>query len=147
MILFHFTALHFIEKIKREGLTKGAMPWNLDKDGNPTLERPYQWLTRNSSFDQQWCLLGNLEYSRNAYRIAIQLPDRPRDFTKTPFLFKWEELCRRCRPDCMEEVNKTGGDVDNWFVFRGRIPPHWFIEVKRNNGEAFRGTPGDIVTG
>src|SRR4051812_18140305 len=111
-VLYHFTAAHCIEKIRRQGLTKGALPWDLDQHGNPTFRHPFQWLTTNANFGQPWCLLGELPFSRNAWRITVCVPT-----THEKQVLSWPELCRRCQPQSAEELNRTGGDVQNWRLF------------------------------
>lgn len=130
LLLYHFTAAHCIPKIRQRGLTKGALPWNLDKQGNPEMRRGFQWLTTNPDFAQPWCVLGNLPFPRNAYRITVLIPSH-----RQSRVFTWSELCRRCQPDCAEEINRNGGDIENWRVFAGPIPPTWFLEIARNTGQ------------
>jgi hypothetical protein len=127
-ILYHFTSGHCIEKINHQGLTKGALPWNLHpRTGRPTFRRPFQWLTTNASFTQAWCLLGNLPFPRNAFRVTVCIPA-----THQGNVISWMDMCLAGNPDCADEINRTGGDVDNWRVFAGCIPPQWIIETLRN---------------
>jgi hypothetical protein len=141
-ILHHFAPQHAIEGIRARGLIKGAMPWNLDKHGNPTMTTHhsgnpkikgpgYQWLTVNGSWDQSWAFLGNLPYPKNAYRITVLIPEK----AALRFLHHWKALCDRGRPDCAPFINTKGVDWTNWFVFYGPIPPTWFLEVQRNMGQ------------
>lgn len=130
MILHHLTAAHNVRGIRAKGLVKGVLPWNLDRNGDCTFRRPFQWLTTNPSFHQQWCLLGALPFPRNAYRVTVAIPDDRRKR-----LHPWLELVRRCNPDSAEELNRTGGDVENWWLYYGPIPPNWIIEIARNLGE------------
>jgi hypothetical protein len=127
MILYHFTADHFVPKIKARGLVKGRLPWNFDKHGNPQMLPGYQWLTTNPDYLQPWCLLGNLPYSRNAVRITVEVPK-----THEERVFNWLALCRARNPDCAEAINSTGGDVENWRVYGGPIPPFWFVAIEHN---------------
>ncbi len=131
-ILYHFTSVHAIDKIRARGLTKGVLPWNLDARGRPTFRSPFQWLTTNPSYAQTWCLLGSLPFSRNAYRITVCVP-----INRAEHVISWPELCQACNPDSAEELNRTGGDVQNWRLFAGRIPPAWFIAIDLNLGERF----------
>ncbi len=133
MTYHHFTAAHFLPEIRRRGLTKGAIPWNYDRNGRPTMQRGYQWLTTNPDFNQPWCLLGDLPYARNAVRLTIAIPA-----THQPKLAKWLELCARYRPHCADDVNAVGGDVENWRVYHGRIPPGWIVAEEINFGERLR---------
>ncbi len=130
LLLYHFTGAPFIAQIQREGLTKGVLPWNLNKYGKPTFKTPFQWLTTNADYSQPWCLLGSLPFARNAHRITVLIPPN-----QMQHVLKWSELVRRCQPDCAGEINATGGDVENWRVFHGRIPPSWFLSIDANMGE------------
>lgn len=127
---YHFTSAHAVEKIRSQGLTRGILPWNLDARGRPTFRKPFQWLTTNPSFSQRWCLLGELPFSRNAYRITVAVPA-----TQIEHLIAWPELVRACNPDSAEELNRNGGDTENWRLFAGSIPPAWFIAIEPNMGE------------
>lgn len=140
MIVYHFTSTTLIPRVSREGLTKGALPWNMQHDGTPEMRRGFQWLTTDPEwFNQGWCLMGNLPFSRNAYRITIDIP--------LPWerrVFKWSEMVRRCQPDSAEVLDKVGGDTSKWMVFAGRIPPQWFIAIARNPFDTMR---PDIIDG
>lgn len=141
MILYHFTSAHHIAKIRSQGLTKGVLPWAFDlKTGNPIMRRPFQWLTANPQWEQPWCLLGNLPFSRNAWRITVNIPAE-----HYPKIIEWLAICRRYNPESAAELNATGGDVENWRLFFGRIPPGWFLEVTRNGGQVMR--PEDLLIG
>ncbi len=129
-IYYHFTGLHSIQHIQANGLTKGLLPWNLDREGNATFRRGFQWLTTNPNWTQAWCLNGHLPFPKNAYRITVCVP-----FLYRRRVFAWLELCRRCLPDSAEEINRTGGDVENWHVYAGAIRPEWFLAVDRNTND------------
>lgn len=133
MIYFHFTSAHLADKVRARGLTKGAIPWNLDQHGRPEMRPGFQWLTTNPDFHQPWCMLGNLPFARNAVRLSIEIP---RDHLDR--VAKWLELCARYRPDCADEINRTGGDTENWRVYRGPIPPAWIVAHEVNFGQRLR---------
>lgn len=140
-ILYHFCPAHAVEKIKREGITRGRLPWNLDKQGNPTflthisgdprVKGPgFQWLTQNPSFDQPFCLLGTLPFPKNAFRVTVVIP---RELVAR--LSYWPDMCKRANPDCRDAINNPAVDWQNWFVFYGRIGPVAFLEITRNAGQ------------
>jgi hypothetical protein len=134
MILYHFTSTALISLVRSSGLTKGALPWNFDRDGNPEMKQGFQWLTSDSDwFAQSWCMMSALPISRNAYRLTIQIPPNAERR-----IFKWSELVRRCQPDSAEILNKFGGDTSKWFIFAGAIPPSWIIAIERNPFETMR---------
>ena len=142
MILYHFTAFALINKIRSEGLTKGALPWNERRDGSCELRPGFQWLTSDPEwFAQGWCLMGNLPYARNSYRIAVRVPDQ-----YWGRVIRWTDMAGKFRPDSAEVLNKLGGDTSKWYLYAGKIPPHWFLAVDRNPHEALRAEPNDIVT-
>lgn len=138
MILHHLTAAHCVRGIQKNGLTRGALPWSIDRDGNVYLRRGFQWLTANPSFHQQWCFLGALPFPKNAARITVAIPAQ-----HLPRLIRWLDLVKRHNPDSAEELNRTGGDVENWYLYAGRIPPAWIIETARNLGEL--STPTEAI--
>ncbi len=134
MILHHFAPSHALNSIRRHGLTRGALPWNRDPNGTPVMRYGFQWLTSNPDFAQPFALMGSLPFPKNAWRITVAIPPG-----KEKQLFKWSELCRRCRPDCEAEVNTPAVDWQNWWVFLGPLKPETFIEVSRNGGELLTG--------
>ena len=126
-ILYHFTSEQLIGKVRRQGLTRGMIPWDIDPQ---TLEvrtqSGYQWLTCEKSYEQPWALLGNLPHARNRYRITIVIQG-----TAQQRLAPWTEICKRFSPESAEDLNRCPGWAD-WFVFKGRIPPQWFLSIERN---------------
>ncbi len=132
MILYHFTANQHIGKIREQGLTRGIFPHHIDESGRCVSISGYQWLTRESSYEQPWALLGNLPISKTSWRITVQIP-RERERT----LAHWPALVRRIQPQCAIAFNEVPGNSD-WFVYKGKIPPHWFLAIERNFGDTMR---------
>lgn len=157
--LYHFTSAHALDRIRKEGITRGALAWHLDRSNRPCLirhpnerqlnsdqlavirksenegripRRPgYQWLTCNPSWEQSWAFHSHLEFPKNAYRITVVIP--PRVVERR--LSSWAELCRRYNPDSAAVFNTPAFDWENWFVHYGPIPPMAFLEIERNPGE------------
>ena len=154
-ILYHFTSANAIGRIRREGITLGALPWHLDREGKPCLIRHpaerglsadrlaalrederagvlrspgYQWLTENASFEQSWAFYGSTGVPKNAYRVTVLCPPRVVEKRLTP----WRILCERYNPDYAAAVNTPAFDWQNWWVHYGPIPPMAFIEIERN---------------
>jgi len=124
--LYHFTAAHLIEKIKREGLTKGMVPVTTHP---PRFLTGLQWLTADGEFDQAWCAQKILvPYDRNAYRITVKVPKKHRKN-----VLHWLMVCDVNKFPAAVELNRYG-DPENWRIYRGFIRPGWFREIKRKEG-------------
>lgn len=125
MKLYHFTASHLIEKIKVEGLTLGAIPLSI---GPAKVEYGYQWLTANPEFQQAWCdpAFSSFPYNRNDYRIKLNIP-KTSMINLIPWILVWKEL-KEYIP-LVKHLNDFG-DPENWFVYHGKIPVKWFIEIR-----------------
>lgn len=156
-ILYHFTTANAIDRIRREGIHLGALPWHVDAKGEPCLIRHpnergwpahliqrrrqlermgsvprapgYQWLTENASFLQSWAFYGATGAPKNAYRVTVLVPEKVAEKR----LSKWKTLCDRYRPDYADAVNVPAFDWENWWVHYGPIPPVAFIEIERNS--------------
>jgi hypothetical protein len=130
MILYHFTAARFIESIKREGITLGAVLTGI-KNGKPILQQGYLWLTVNiDCHDQEWCKNRvTIPYDRSAFRITVDVP-----FYAEKRVINWLDFCNsgRVQKEVVELLNAYG-DPENWRLFRGYIPPQWFKFVDRKN--------------
>lgn len=125
MKLYHFTAAHLIDRIKKDGLTLGCIPLSIDP---PNISKGYQWLTANKLFDQEWCKYSTLPYNRNDYRITIKIPKSHRD-KLIPWIPLWEELKKHVL--LIKHLNDFG-DPENWYVFNGNIPTEWFRQIIGN---------------
>lgn len=121
MKLYHFTSKHHIRSALKDGLTLGCIPLSLDP---PELIKGYQWLTRNSSFDQSWCGHSSLPYNRNDYRIQLAIPKK---YQKN--LHKWLPCGK-----IWSSFENLGahGDPENWYLYNGFIIPKWFKKIKGN---------------
>jgi hypothetical protein len=128
MKLYHFTAAHLIDRIKKEGITLGGIPLSLPP--HPRVEWGYQWLTSNPDFKQAWCdpEYKTLPYNRNDYRITVSIPKTSHD-TLIRWIPLWERLQKYI--PIIKHLNDYG-DPENWYVFYGRIPMGWFREITIN---------------
>ena len=116
MTLYHFTAQRFMINIKREGLTKGRM---LKSTSPLSFLYGKQWLTQNSSFDQEWAVgTGKLPYKRNEVRIEVEIPS-----DSEHNLMSWNRA-KFLTPE-VAEVLSCRGDPENWFIYDGNISPYW----------------------
>lgn len=125
MKLYHFTAKHLIDRILKEGLTLGAIPLSI---APPKIEKGYQWLTANPSFEQAWCdpKTSTLPYRRDDIRITIKIPK-----TSMNSLIPWIPLWKRLKNyiPLVKHLNDFG-DPENWYVFNGNIPSGWFRGIE-----------------
>jgi hypothetical protein len=118
--LYHFTAEHLLDRIKREGLTMGGVVVSLFP---PKIKNGYRWLTLNPEFSQSWNAQFLVKYDRAAIRIEIEVP------LTSPRLMKWVPRGRELTTiQTYEDLNRFG-DPENWFVWKGDIPPTWFVGV------------------
>ena len=121
MRLYHFTAAHLLKRIKKEGLTMGAIPLSL----NPVrIKSGYRWLTTNREFEQSWNTMTMLKYDRAAYRITIDIPEDDRR------LMKWTLAGPVIAPEVYDTLSRYG-DPDAWYLYEGNIPTRWFGEIVR----------------
>ena len=126
-ILYHFTSEQLIQKVLRSGLTRGMIPWNIDpKTLEVRVQKGYQWLTQESSYEQPWALLGSLPVARNRYRITVAIPP-----PMSSRLAAWADICKLYSPESATGLNSCPGWQD-WYVFKGIIPRSWFIAIERN---------------
>lgn len=133
MILYHFTAQAFLERIQAQGLTRGMVPWSIDrKTGDVICRRNLQWLTTNKEWSQEWMKRGSVPFSRNSVRISIFIPRYAENF-----VIDWKPLCERYALESAGDLNE-GADYENWRLFAGAIPPDWIVAIDRNPSEVVR---------
>lgn len=122
--LYHFTGAPQIEGCLTRGLRLGGITHSLHP---PRVERGYQWLTENPSWDQSWDSMRDIPYPRTAYRITIEIPMRARRK-----LIRWDTGWPDLTNEKMARVLSSHGDPHHWFVFDGVVWPAWFRVVERN---------------
>lgn len=125
--LYHFTAGHLLPAIMQRGLTKGVLPWSMDKLERVGMRAGWQWLTESNAWEQEWARptpFTKLPFRRDEVRITVRFPDQiPGQ------LVSWREVDRRCRPDSADFIN-TFADANKWWLYHGAIPPTWFQAVE-----------------
>jgi hypothetical protein len=142
MLLYHFTALEYLDAIKAEGLIKGEVPVS------PTELLNAVWLTTDPSPKGHGLIDGRLltaqerfaEYQRcgfmppagarfpnkRAVRIAILIPSSDRNLYHWP---KWGR--KRMTPDCYERMDRVGGGKSKtWWIYFGVILPRSFRTIE-----------------
>jgi hypothetical protein len=127
--LYHFTPAHLLPGCLAEGLTRGAVPVDLSADGMAQLQLGYQWLTANPAWTQDWNVRQVVRYDRAACRITLAVPKSARGR-----LYRWVSICRALAPRTWEDLN-AAGDPQNWYLYKGRVPPGWFRRVDRRPGD------------
>ena len=128
MKLYHFTPTHLLDDIKIMGLTRGMIPIlksgrNGDRKEDFKVIPGYQNLTVNKAFNQSWEEQSSLPYRRNAVRITVKIPKNYRCN-----LFYWLRFCDAVNLNSARVLNSYG-DPENWYVYRGKIPPKWFRAI------------------
>jgi hypothetical protein len=159
-LLYHFTAAHCINPIKRQGIWKGMLPWQRDPQGNACVIRAKDEtrmtaaeLRRLNEIEAERAARGKL-YFRPGFQWLTSNPEWAQSwcvlgslpFPKNAYrikilipetgihrLTKWSEMCARGRPDCAEEINSKAVDWHNWWVFYGPIPYNWVTEPPARN--------------
>jgi hypothetical protein len=121
-IFYHYTAKHLIGSIKKEGLTKGKLPFVAN--GYIALKDSFQWLTTSANPKTESVLdAGTLPYSRLAYKIKIRIPVNSL-YKVLPF----EKICE------ILGNRKIPGFDDyprpDWYCFFGMIPKEWFVNIR-----------------
>ena len=133
MKLYHFTSRIHLPYIMREGITKGRIPWMIDKRtgrvgllrGNPRdPDDVYQWLTESDDWNQDWDL-----------GTCPPLPPYTRTYTRIAVDFSGMELRRLFRLSDFLKVNQpesapfltSFASSRHWYLYHGRIFPRQFI--------------------
>ena len=117
--LYHFTSPKHVIGCRLTGLKYGMLPVN---DQPVKMLKGYQWLTENCDKAQSWNEGSSLPYDRTAFRLTVEIPKHGRSQ-----LIKWVPWGRKLTriADVLEEY----GDPENWWLYRGRIPPTWITEA------------------
>lgn len=117
MILYHFTRPAYVDSILKNGINRGDVPTT------PTEGFQAPWLTSNPEpARQKWVVTTD----KNEVRMTV-------DVKKQDNLYKWSSYAKAIG---MEEswyntLDYVGGnESDNWYIYLGRIPPSWIIEVE-----------------
>lgn len=151
MILFHFTAIEYIEDIKKEGLNRGDVPTSMYDGRNGV------WLTsdpepsghglseREELTDEDrnslWRCTGSLPPKGSSFfpnklavRITVVVPTTDRK------LVRWRKWSRKhCEPKTYDLLTKANGHKhDTWWIYFGLIEPSRFRAIEYLS----QGTPG-----
>jgi len=117
MILYHFTRPNNVESIKEYGIIRGDVPTS------PTDGFNAPWLTDDPEpKNQTWIAIAD----KNKVRITVNIKN-------DKWLRKWSSFAatRELDPMLLEAIDKLGGGGSNhWYIYLGRIPAKWVIEVE-----------------
>ncbi len=138
--LYHFTALEYLDSIMSEGITRGDLPLGPTRHGRAV------WLTRNPSREAQtWTpecerLLTAEDRAaherafgtrpppdakfadKRAVLITVDVPSSDR------LLYQWLRYARLrgVKREWLRALNSS----PDWYIYRGAIPPEWFVDVE-----------------
>ena len=141
MLLYHFTAIEYIEQIKAEGLTRGDVPTSQTEGVNAV------WLTSDRHPDGHGLTDGHVLTAdernmmermsgnripegacfpnKRAYLITVKIPRGDRALVFWP---KWAR--KKLDADWYEALSRADGRKDRtWYLYFGTIPPDWFTEI------------------
>jgi hypothetical protein len=122
MILYHYTALEYLDAIMEEGLSKGDVPTSAE--GGKT----GVWLTTNRDSgghglsDGEQLASGHRVANKRAIRIAVTVPSSDRR------LVSWMKWGRKhCEANFFDCLNRGGGGKHRtWYIYFGVIEPSRF---------------------
>ncbi|TAL78730.1 MAG: hypothetical protein EPN88_02060 [Bacteroidetes bacterium] len=113
---YHFTAKHLLPDILQQGLTLGKFP--LISETSISFIKPCQWLTVNDKFEtQSWNTSNLIKYSRNDYRLTIEIPKANKIIKATDYI---KLIPLEYRHIVMDWVGS-----DEWYLYLGKISPEW----------------------
>ena len=122
MILYHFCPAHLVRGIMEQGLCVGMFP--LIGGGHVTMLEGYQWLTAEKDpAKQSWATRQIIPYSRIACRLTVDIP-----LSRIRKLYRAVDFVKSFEPEQQEIVTEWPGS-DQWYVYKGRIPPKWISSV------------------
>lgn len=119
MKLYHFTSEMHFEHIKKTGLSRGDVPLS------PMGGINYPWLTRDPERKKQSWSFGSV-VDKQEVRITVEIPMPDEN------LITWSTLAEKEGVDrgWYAALNEAGGGgAEDWYVYRGVIPPEWFVEI------------------
>lgn len=126
--LYHFCAAQDVESIKRQGLTLGMCP--VVTDYGIKFIKKCQWLTKDMNpAAQSWATSHGLNYSRTAYRLTVVIPKK-----HVRNLIVSTEFVKELPKEAQEVVNGWPGS-EEWYIYRGTIPPKWIKEIVKMEDE------------
>lgn len=127
MTLYHFCAAHMVKSIQKSGLTRGVFP--LLGARHVTLIDNCQWLTAEpDSAKQSWATSTIIPYSRTACRLTVEIPEG-----HTRKLYRAIDFIQEL-PERNKQLVTGWPGSDDWYVFKGIIPPRWITGITEMEG-------------
>ena len=124
MILYHFCAIGSKEGILSEGIRLGQFAYP-NNDGYKLIPN-CQWLTKDSDpKNQSWATQNLIHYSRTAYRMTVNIPN-----SRHKKLIRAVDFVRNMPAEAKQIVTGWTGS-ENWYIYRGKIPPQWIVGCHR----------------
>jgi len=117
---YHFTSPDRVELIRQHGILMGDVPLT------PTGGFNAPWLTEDPERGHQRWAAGSCE-AKGAVRLTVEVP------FPHPLLVRWPDLAKRegVEPKWYATLDRVGGGgSENWWVFKGRIPPEWIVKIE-----------------
>lgn len=130
--LFHYTARHHADDIRRSGaIDRGGVPIPSDSGEEVVGIAPgFQWLTTSDDWCQGWATRLIVSCDRTECRLVVRIPILERHR-----LARWvavaadfgygAETARRFA------ALGSGSDPSTWYLFDGAIPYAWVTAVER----------------
>lgn len=120
MILYHFCAEFSKSGILAEGIKLGQFAYF--HDGDYQFIQKCQWLTKDPDpRNQSWATQNLIDYSRTAYRMTVNIPQ-----SHHKKLIRVADFVRDM-PDEAKLIVEGWPGSENWYIFRGNIPPKWIL--------------------
>lgn len=123
MRLYHFTSKHHLPGIVAQGLVRGDVPTSPMGGFNAV------WLTSDPDAGEQGWSRGTF-FDKTEVRLTVLVPDLAK-------LKHWPTLAKEMDVDpawyhALDEAG--GGGSDNWYVYRGVIPPENIEAIEHKRG-------------
>lgn len=126
MKLYHWTADHLIEGIKRDGLNHGRTPFFNDEINAIDFLNGHIWLTDDGNYEnQKWAIPVSINYSRREWRIEINIPNHCQGN-----VWPMRKVCEMLGDSMLPGFNDYPEMTDHWFVHMGAIPRQYFKSIR-----------------
>jgi hypothetical protein len=126
-LLYHFTCRPWWHFIRQDGINRGDTPTSMTEGKNlPNLT------SNPDPLAQAWSGPGEGFLNKTAVRIAVRVP------LGDDLLIPYREFADLHGMDrrTYRLLDEAGGwEAKNWWVYRGVVPPEWFVDVEFLDGD------------
>jgi hypothetical protein len=130
MKLYHWTAAHLIEGIKRDGLTRGRTPFFNEETNELDFLEGHIWLTSDGNYEsQKWAIPVSINYSRRAWRIEVNIPGH-----RLGSVWSMKRVCEMLGDGKLPGFDDHPEMTDYWYVHMGAIPRQYFKQIRCMTG-------------